>query len=514
VELPTYTNIWKIEKRLYKLYDFRLPMPLPVGQVVAFLAIAVPYTLILTMAGMPFSHTWLWLYILPPGVLAWLVTRPVLEGKRLPELLVSQLRYVTEPRTWCRLAPLTEKDDITATARLWRLPAVATPAVASAAARTRQAPKAAPAPQVPKAAPSPATAEAAPTRQVPEAAPAPQVPEAAPEGAFDPKAPEAGRSARPVWPDRPLRTPQPQRPVVTVRTRGQVEHLIPVVERAMRSSVSGSMQPEREPVVVVPGGYRPGKPDHLQRDRARARLPLPGPARIVFLGCAAGAGQTTTALLTGQMLASLRGEAVAVLDMKPGPGSLTQLARAIPRLMPSQRDVGDPVARTGKTSRRHGPDRGLQIVTAHHQSAEPENAGQLIDMVVERFPLALADPKPAHVPQALCVADELVLVMRAGAEAAAALAMTFEWLDANGHENLARAAITVLNGATTETAEDIDQAAAIANGRCRAIVRIGFDSALASGGALGVGAIRAYTALAGLVVSGLSQSALSESGSR
>ena len=487
MELPTYTNIWKIEKRLYKLYDFRLPMPLPVGQVVAFLAIAVPYTLILTMAGMPFSHTWLWLYILPPGVLAWLVTRPVLEGKRLPELLVSQLRYLTEPRTWCRLAPLTEKDDITVIARLWRLPAAATPAVDSAAVRTRQAPK---------------------------TVPAPQVPEAAPEAASDPKAPEAAPSVRPVWPDRPLRSPQPQRPVVTVRTRGQVEHLIPVVERAMRSSVGGSMQPQREPVVVVPGGYRPGKPDHLQRDRARARLPLPGPARIVFLGCAADAGQTTTALLTGQMLASLRGEAVAVLDMKPGPGSLTELARAIPRLMPTQRDVGDPVARTGKTSRRPGPDRGLQIVTAHHQSAEPENAGQLIDMVVERFPLALADPKPAHVPQALCVADELVLVMRAGAEAAAALAMTFEWLDANGHENLARAAITVLNGATTETAEHIDQAAAVANGRCRAIVRIGFDNALASDGALGVGAIRAYTALAGLLVSGLSQAALSESGSR
>ena len=41
MELPTYTNIWKIEKRLYKLYDFRLPMPLPVGQLATFLAIAV-----------------------------------------------------------------------------------------------------------------------------------------------------------------------------------------------------------------------------------------------------------------------------------------------------------------------------------------------------------------------------------------------------------------------------------------------------------------------------------------
>ncbi len=112
MELPTYTNIWKIEKRLYKLYDFRLPMPLPVGQIAAFLAIAVPYTIILTMVGMPFSHTWLWVYVLPPGVLAWLVTRPVLEGKRLPELASSQLRYLAEPRTWCRMAPLAEKDEI------------------------------------------------------------------------------------------------------------------------------------------------------------------------------------------------------------------------------------------------------------------------------------------------------------------------------------------------------------------------------------------------------------------
>ncbi len=122
MELPTYTNIWRIEKRLYKLYDFRLPMPLPVGQVAAFLAIGVPYTLILTMVGLPFSHTWVWLYVLPPGLLAWLVTRPVLEGKRLPELVLSQLRYLSEPKTWCRMAPLTEKDDIIFVAKTWRAP--------------------------------------------------------------------------------------------------------------------------------------------------------------------------------------------------------------------------------------------------------------------------------------------------------------------------------------------------------------------------------------------------------
>ena len=67
MDLPTYTNIWRIEKRLYKLYDFRLPMPLPLGQIAVFTAIAVPYVVVLAVLGLPFSHTLLWLYVLPPG---------------------------------------------------------------------------------------------------------------------------------------------------------------------------------------------------------------------------------------------------------------------------------------------------------------------------------------------------------------------------------------------------------------------------------------------------------------
>jgi len=124
MELPTYTSIWTIQKRIYKLYDFRLPAPLPVGQVATFLAMAIPYALILAAAGVPPGHSWLWLYVVPPGVGAWLTTRPVTEGKRLPELVASRLRYLTEPGTWCRMAPLAEPGELTITASVWRqLPA-------------------------------------------------------------------------------------------------------------------------------------------------------------------------------------------------------------------------------------------------------------------------------------------------------------------------------------------------------------------------------------------------------
>ena len=179
MDLPTYTSIWRIEKRLYKLYDFRLPMPVPVGQIAVFAAITVPYVILLTILGLPFNHTLFWLYVLPPGVITWLATRPVLESKRLPELIISQVRYLGEPGIWCRMAPLAEKDDVVVIGKVWhrdeehlRSPAAApalAPATAPAAAR-RPA-------RVRPAAARNAAAQAAPAQppgRVPRAAPAPR----------------------------------------------------------------------------------------------------------------------------------------------------------------------------------------------------------------------------------------------------------------------------------------------------------------------------------------------------
>src|SRR5499427_9971590 len=100
-------------------------MPLPVGQIAVFTAITVPYVILLTLFGVPFNHSLFWLYVLPPGVLTWLATRPVLESKRLPELIISQTRYMGEPSTWCRMVLLAEKDEIVVFGRVWRRAGVA-----------------------------------------------------------------------------------------------------------------------------------------------------------------------------------------------------------------------------------------------------------------------------------------------------------------------------------------------------------------------------------------------------
>jgi hypothetical protein len=294
-----------------------------------------------------------------------------------------------------------------------------------------------------------------------------------------------------------------------------------VVERALRSSPGAPGSGWHDRVVVVPGGHRPGKPDQLQRDQARARLPLSRPARIVVLGCTAGAGQTVTTLLTGQLLATLRGEPVAVLDLSPGPGSLTELARGITRLFPGRAGAAETARSTDGAA--SGRERRLQVVTADSKADEPGDVAQLMAAVVARYPVTLADPAAAKVPRALQVADQLLLVTPASPDAGGALAMTLEWLDANGHADLGRTAVTVLNGVSEQTMVHAEKAAAVATGRCRAIVRVPWDSQLsgerlsgkglsgerASGdGALGTAplsanTVHAYTALAGVLVAGL-----------
>jgi len=554
VELPTYTNIWKIEKRLYKLYDFRLPMPLPVGQAAAFLAIAIPYMLALTLVGMPFSHTWVWLYVLPPGAAAWLVTRPVLEGKRLPELVVSQVRYLTEPRTWCRLAPLTEEDHIVVVARVWRAragpglgaaaelgvmaarpdemigkkaqpaatarpgwpdrpavservraPAVTVPVdgaapVTAAVIADAQDPAVAmpanPAGAVIGPDPNPASdaAAGAPEEHGPDTSGARGIAVAADSGSDSDPVPALAASARAA---------PTVKPVLRVRADQGGGRPLHVVERALRTSRGGW----HDRVVVVPGGYRPGSPDHAQRDQARTRLPLAGSARIVVLGTTTGAGQTVTTLLTGQLLASLRGEAVAVVDFGGRPGSVTELARQVPRLLPS-RLASDELA--GDPSLPDS-ERGLKVVTADHSGPGPRDADRLIDAVAARYSLILADPAPADVPRAVQVADQLVLVTPAGASSAGSLAMTLEWLEAHGHGRLAQTSVTVLNGVSRQTAEHAERATTVAAGRCRAIVRVPWDGSLGASGQLSTATVHAYTALAGVLVSGLADPALAGS---
>jgi MinD-like ATPase involved in chromosome partitioning or flagellar assembly len=505
VDLPTYTSIWRIEKRLYKLYDFRLPMPLPIGQITVFAALAVPYVVLLTIAGLPFNHTLVWLYVLPPGAATWLVTRPVLEGKRLPELIKSQVRYLAEPRVWCRMAPLSESDVIVVSGRVWRMsesarakagrPARARPTQAGRAGVARIRVARAGVARI-RAGGKVAADRDQPVRPKTGRTPARPVVRGH-AGVFDrPAVLRAGR-ARPVGPaaqpepPRPVRSPTapptrpPSRlatptrsaspsapPVVKVVNARSAADAPPALETALAGPTARRGDGRADRVTVVPGGHRPGKPDQLQRDRARVRLPISGPRRVVVLGCTVGAGQTVVTLLTGEVLASLRSDLVAVLDLNPGAESLARQAQRRPALGRAASLGSSPLAVLTPAGEPDPAEPDL----------DPAEALAAFERATATHQIVLADPSTIAVTRLLTIADQLVLVAPASAAAARATGMTFEWLDAHAHASLAAGAIMVMNGVSRRSMPHVEQAERACIGRCRAIVRVPWDDQLKTQG--------------------------------
>ena len=300
------------------------------------------------------------------------------------------------------------------------------------------------------------------------------------------------------------------RPTVTVTGDRGGDRPLRVVERALRGPSDRRGDAWHDRVVVVPGGHRPGQPDFAQRDRARALLQVAGSRRIVVLGCTVGAGQTMTTLMTGEILARIRDEPVAVLDLNSGSGSLAQRAGAMPAVA-----IGPPPNGSGQASRAQPHPSQLAVIGSEALAGQNpgedsgRSAARVLELLSARYHLTLADPGAPAVPRVLSIADQLILVAPASADAARAIAMTMEWLEAHGHAELASGSITVINGVSRPTMGYVEQAEAVARGRCRAIVRVPWDDQLRKNEhgpgdrLLGPSAVQAYTALAGVLVAGL-----------
>jgi len=418
-----------------------------------------------------------------------------------------------------------------------------------------------PAPESTAAAEPPAPEASAPERPTPEHRPPPEHPGQEPPGpepsAPEASAPEASAPAAPAQEASPPAAPAAQKlpppgiprrppPVVIVpakRSLAGPPSAAPArpqpspVERALSDPGERRATGWRGHVTVVPGGRGPGRPDHLKEARARAVLPLDRPRLVVVLGCTVGAGQTVTTLMLADLLAGLRGEPVAALDLNPGPASLTELAQ-VPAITVSallaDRAPGAHAANGGQRNPAPGrgaPTRGVRgRLDVICQDAVPDGGTalpnlqheRLLGVLASRYPLTFADPGASAVAKLLAEAGQLVLVAPASPDAAQAVSMTSEYLSGHGHGALARRSIAVLNGVSQRSVRHAEQAEHVLRGRCRAIVRVPWDDHLAEPEAergirdnleaadeparlarLRPAVLQAYTALAGVLIGSL-----------
>ncbi|WP_343954394.1 hypothetical protein [Nonomuraea longicatena] len=272
---------------------------------------------------------------------------------------------------------------------------------------------------------------------------------------------------------------------------------------------------------VVVGGGGP-RADGSEVDEARARAVFPGSRRIVVLGCTGGAGQSTTALMLGHTLARVRDDRVLAVDANTGGSTLTSRIKpespeTLTSLLSGLEQVTGYLTMRGYTSRTAS---GLEVVGADMDAGAEQRLadrtlfsdhrlGQAMHLLDRHYKLAVMDPAAALAARVLPYSDQLVLVVPASEEASEAVAMTFEWLDGHGCADLRRRAVVVVNGVSRRSMSDVEQAEAVARGRCRAIVRVPWEDELAPGaadviepGQLRAAGRRAYLALAGVVVAG------------
>jgi hypothetical protein len=289
------------------------------------------------------------------------------------------------------------------------------------------------------------------------------------------------------------------------------QQAVPSIERALSGPARDLNASWGGKVKIITGNgaaQGPGARDQEAQDRNRARLPVAEPRRILILGCTSGAGQSVTTLMTASMLASLREHPVAAVDLHDGtlaryraPAAwLEELLAGRPpqQIRPTRPDGLHP---TPKPS----PAR-LDVVASH----EPLGDGDEIKLAVQlnrHYPLTLLDPGAGALTRLLKVTDQLVVVVPANVDAAGALADTRDWLDNNGHADLAMQSVTVINGVSRRSLSDVESAESVARGRSRAIVRVPWDDMLpvaaANPSTLRPQTRVAYTALAGVLVAGL-----------
>jgi MinD-like ATPase involved in chromosome partitioning or flagellar assembly len=273
--------------------------------------------------------------------------------------------------------------------------------------------------------------------------------------------------------------------------------------------------------VVVGGG--PGRTDGSEVDEARTRAVIGDSKRIVVLGCTGGAGQTTTALMLGHTLAHYRDDRVLAVDAATGERSLSAMIdkespETLTSLLAGLDDVRGYLTMRAYTTRCAS---GLEVVAADDDADATrrladrslftdDRVADAMRVLDRHYRLILLDPAAAVAARMLPYADQLVLVAPASEDAAEAIAMTYEWLDGHGCGDLRARAVLVVNGVSRRSMADVEQAEAVASGRCRAIVRVPWEDELAPGGPgpvdlglLRAGGRRAYVALAGVVASGL-----------
>ena len=252
--------------------------------------------------------------------------------------------------------------------------------------------------------------------------------------------------------------------------------------RAVYASTRGVVNPG-------PGAAERRELEVVERVRTRIR----GARRIVVLSRKGGAGKTTTTLMLGHTFAAHRGDRVVALDANPDAGSLAyrvhrETPETVTSLLAERSDLDRYSDMRSFTSQ--SPDTRLEVVASDDDPRISQALGerdyhQTIDLLDRHYNLILIDTGTgildAGIQGILTEADQLVVVMPPALDGGRVAAMTLDWLDEHGRNDLVCSSVAVINSVHGRGAVELDRMEAHFAGRCAATVRIPWDPVLGAG---------------------------------
>ena len=286
-------------------------------------------------------------------------------------------------------------------------------------------------------------------------------------------------------------------------------------ERYLRGQAAPPRDGWRRFVYWLTGGrinLGPSPAERAERQLiARAKAPVAGCRSIAVISRKGGVGKTTTTLMLGHTFASLRGDRVVALDGNPDAGSLgyrvrRETAATVTNLLADEQEIiryADIRSYTNQAPTRLevvASDDDPRITTALGE----EDYRRAIALLERHYNLILLDTGTGVLESAtkgiLQLAEQIVVVMSPSLDSARAASSTLDWLNENGHAELVRNAIAVVNAVREEGLVEVDKIKDHFQGRCRTVVQVPWDPHLSAGAETAVDRLRPVTRRAYLEV--------------
>src|SRR4051794_39843261 len=297
-------------------------------------------------------------------------------------------------------------------------------------------------------------------------------------------------------------------------------------ERMIRPTVEAPSRGWRRALFVLTGGLvtiGPSPAELRQRELvATVKTPISGCRKVAFISRKGGVGKTTTCLLAGHTFALYRGDRIIAVDGNPDAGTLGHRVRRetsanLTALLADADRIERYADIRGYTSQA---STRLEVVASDDDPRITQAIGEVefqraIRLLEHHYNLVCLDTGTGVLESAtrgiLNAADQVVVVSAPSLDGARAASATLDWLEENGHSNLVRGAVAVLNSVRpANSLVDLDQVEEHFANRCRACVRIPWDPHLEAGAEANVDELRpetqaAFLELAAAIASGFKE---------